>query len=509
VVVNRDGDVLYYSARTGKYLEPAAGSPNRQVMAMARKGLRLELRSALREAMETNRRTIRGQVEVEVEDRLQLITLTVEPLSGQNQETLFLILFSDLGAPYKPGESAFPAGLRRDGDEGADHLDRELRETRERLQSTIEEYETALEELKSANEELVSVNEELQSTNEELETSKEEIQSINEELQTVNQELNVKVEELDRTNTDLKNLFESTQIGTIFLDRNLVIRSYTPAITRIFNLIPGDRGRPLTDIATQIPYDELKTDVQEVLAGRGSRERRVLAADRSAYLARLHPYVTGEGRITGIVLTFMEVTGLVRAEEHQRALVAELNHRVKNMLTVVMSLAMQSLAKNHDPAAFSQSFMDRLHALSRTYEVLSRESWSDVPLRTIVQQELTPFAQDRVVIEGPKIMLQPKPALSFGMVVHELATNAAKYGALSDDKGQVQIRWSVTDGKLNLEWEELDGPPVKQPDRRGFGSELLEQEIQFGLDGRIEQSFRKQGLRFRAEIPLDAGITLR
>ena len=127
-----------------------------------------------------------------------------------------------------------------------EHLERELIDLREQLQSTVEEYETALEELKSANEELQSVNEEMQSTNEELETSKEEIQSMNEELQTVNAQLTAKVDELDHANSDLRNLFESTQVATIFLDRYMVMRSFTPAVAGIYNLIPS-RPRPAAD----------------------------------------------------------------------------------------------------------------------------------------------------------------------------------------------------------------------------------------------------------------------
>jgi two-component system CheB/CheR fusion protein len=177
------------------------------------------------------------------------------------------------------------------------------------------------------------------------------------------------------------------------------------------------------------------------------------------------------------------------------------------MLTVVMSLAMQSLSRNEDPAAFGQAFMDRLHALSRTYEALSRENWSEVPLQTIVQQELSPFSEQRVTIKGPRILLQPKPALSFGMILHELATNAAKYGALSGDRGQVAVRWGVQDGHLQLHWAETKGPAVQEPKRRGFGSELLEQEVQYGLDGRLQVSFEKSGVQFKAEIPLDAGIS--
>jgi two-component system, chemotaxis family, CheB/CheR fusion protein len=175
VVVNRDGDILHYSPRTGKYLEPAAGRPNRQLLAMARKGLRLDLRSALREAVETGRRVEREQIAVELGDRMQLIDLAIDPLAEKGDEPLFLVMFKDVGRPITAAQAAQQQDPR-EGDERIDQLEQELRDTRERLQGTIEEYEGALEELKASNEELQSVNEELQSTNEELETSKEELQ---------------------------------------------------------------------------------------------------------------------------------------------------------------------------------------------------------------------------------------------------------------------------------------------------------------------------------------------
>src|SRR5262249_22541476 len=184
---------------------------------------------------------VRDHVEVELDDRKQFINLCIEPF-GSPEDPLFLVLFSDAGPPSpQPG----PAELRKPvaDVEYYERVEQELRDTRERLQSTIEEYETAVEELKSSNEELQPINEELQSTNEELETSKEELQSVNEELHTVNAELNSKVDEVDRAHTDLRNVFDSTQIATVFLDKELRIRSYTPAVTAIFNLISSDRGR--------------------------------------------------------------------------------------------------------------------------------------------------------------------------------------------------------------------------------------------------------------------------
>jgi len=171
------------------------------------------------------------------------------------------VLFSDVGLP-SPRPASEQAAAQPPASE---RVDQELRDLRVRLQSTIEEHETAVEELKSSNEELQSINEELQSTNEELETSKEELQSVNEELHTVNAELNSKVDEVDRAHADLRNLFDSTQIATIFLDNDLRIRSFTPAVTSIFNLIGSDRGRPLADIVSSLDDRDLDRDIQVVL----------------------------------------------------------------------------------------------------------------------------------------------------------------------------------------------------------------------------------------------------
>ena len=246
----RDGDIVHFSTRTGKYLESAPGAPTRNLVAMARRGLRLDLRTALGEAFEGRRTVRRNGINVELDDRAQLVDIIVEPLPDNHQEPLFLVVFCDVGAPLGH-EQMLPASSAEHA-ASTEQLESELREWRERVQSVVEEYETALEELKSTNEELLSINEELQSTNEELETSREEAQSVNEELNTVNSELQRKVEELDRANDNLRNLFEGTEIGLVFLDKELVIRSFTPAVKAIFNLIDLDRGRPLTDIVSEL-----------------------------------------------------------------------------------------------------------------------------------------------------------------------------------------------------------------------------------------------------------------
>src|SRR6266513_2183316 len=266
VVVTRDGDIVHFSTRTGKYLENAPGVPTRNLVAMARRGLRLDLRTALGEAFEGRRTIRRNGVHVELDDRHQVVEIIVEPLPDNHQEPLFLVVFCDVGAPL-----------------GHEQM----------LPASIAEHETALEELKSTNEELLSINEELQSTNEELETSREEAQSVNEELNTVNSELQRKVEELDRANDNLRNLFEGTEIGLVFLDKELVIRSFTPAIKTIFTLIDLDRGRPLTDIVSELADLNLRNEIEPVLANGKSRERRGVRRDGQAhYLMRVLPYRT-------------------------------------------------------------------------------------------------------------------------------------------------------------------------------------------------------------------------
>src|SRR6266508_972922 len=512
VVVSREGDIINYSAGTGKYLEAPPGRPNRALMAMARKGLRLALRSALHEAMQSQRPAVRDNVELEGDEGNEFVRITVEPLSDDDNESLYLVVFGDLRAPT--AQEKAPAKHRRGKirDPNLEQLERELRDTRERLQSMAEEYETAIEELKSGNEEMVSVNEELQSTNEELETSKEELQSVNEELQTVNHELTVKIDELDRANSDLRNLFESTQIATVFLDRDMIIRSFTPAVTHIFSLVPTDRGRPLTDIAHHLDYAELPQDIQQVFATRQPIERRVNRRDGAAhYIMRALPYWTGSNRIEGATVTFSDVTSLAQAEEQLRLMVAELNHRVKNMLTVIVSIAGQTLKRSADAETFAKTFLDRLHAMARSHDLLSREQWSAISLRDVVTQEMEPYRLDRgdrVVVEGPRVPLTPKRALSLGMIIHELGTNSLKYGSLSAADGSLEVTWALERRKENylvLDWLERGGPPVATSPPHGFGLRLIEREVSQGLGGRARIEFAGDGLRVNLRIPLESG----
>lgn len=510
VVVNADGTVLHFSSRTGRFLEPAPGMPSRDLVSMARRGLRLELRAALRKALETGSAIERERVNVEMNGGTQPITLTVEPLPlGQDGSRHFIVVFTDTGTLRPDAADKTEPRVVHDGE--TEQLEHELTDARERLQSAAEEYEAALEELKSANEELQSVNEEMQSTNEELETSKEEIQSMNEELQTVNAQLTAKVDELDRANSDLRNLFDSTQVATIFLDRFMVIRGFTPAVGSIYNIIPSDQGRPLSDITSQLDHDDLRPDVRRVLETLEPLERRVARRDGSThYLMRILPYRAANNRVDGALVTFVDVTSMVQAEQHNRLLVDELNHRVRNMLTVVISLAFQTLRQSPTLEDFSTAFMGRLNALAAAYTLLSRDNWADVQLRDVLMEELRPFmanGRDNLELSGPPVFLKARGALAMGMIAHELVTNAVKYGALSKPDGKVKIAWDVEtkeDGPhLVWQWLERDGPRVGAPEHQGFGLSMIERSLKHELRGEAKFAFEPAGLQATLTMPLD------
>jgi two-component system CheB/CheR fusion protein len=355
VVVTGDGEILYSSARTGKYLELPPGVPTRQLVSMAHKDLRLELRSALRQALQTGQTAARENVGFETENHsIERVSLVVEPLLERERgPPEFLVVFKDSG-PIAETE-----GSAAEGEASPDttHAAAELRDTRLQLQTTIEEYETALEELRLANEQMMSLNEETQSTNEELESSKEELQSLNEEMQTVNQEILGKVEDLDRANRELRNVFINARIATVFLDRNLAIRSFTPPIEKLFNVIMTDIGRPLTDLVNQLDYQGLRDDLHKVLRTGVPLELSVRTKKDAPqyFLARLTPSYDSSQAIDGVVATFIDAPALDRAEgtiqtlyaerlEVVQAMAAGLAHEINQPLAAV-SISLETLRR--------------------------------------------------------------------------------------------------------------------------------------------------------------------
>ena len=318
VLTNVTGDILYISGRTGKYLEPAAGKANWNIFAMAREGLRYELTSAFQKALRQKDTVTLKNMVVGTNGGTQMVNVTIQPISGQNAlRGTVMIVFTDVAAPSITKMSGKP---RRATAKSArmDELERELEHAHQEVQTVREEMQTSQEELRSANEELQSTNEELQSTNQELNTSKKEMQSMNEELQTINHELQIKVDELSRASNDMKNLLDSTNIATLFLDNTLCVRRFTSQTSKITNLIPSDVGRPITDIASALLYPELSNDAREVLRTLVSMEKQIAIAEGNWFSARILPYRTLENMIDGVVITFTDITVSKKLETELR-----------------------------------------------------------------------------------------------------------------------------------------------------------------------------------------------
>ena len=320
VLVNDRGDIIYITGRTGKYLEPVAGKTNWNIYAMAREGLQQELPGAFRKAMQNFEAVVLHNIKIGTNGGTQFVDVTVQRLENPASiKGMVMIVFTDVPAliehdAIKPITAK--AGLSRRQKE----LEMQLQRCSEVIQSVREEMQTSQEELKSTNEELQSSNEELQSTNEELTTSKEEMQSMNEELQTVNIELQSKVSDFIRSNDDMKNLLNSTEVATLFLDKNLNIRRFTDQVIKIFKLRSADIGRPFTDLVNDLQYPEIEAHAQHVIKTLVSMETAIKTHDKRWFNIRIMPYRTVDDHIDGLVMTFSDITIAKKLELELKAL---------------------------------------------------------------------------------------------------------------------------------------------------------------------------------------------
>ncbi len=317
VIVDREGQIIHMSERAGHFLRYVSGEPSLNLTTLVLPELRLALRTALYQAAQTGKSVDARRVRLEREGRHFAIDMAVRPFRDNEADTDYLLVFFDEREEHADKHPEFSQGEAANSELA--QLQAELRETKEQLQLTLEHSEASNEELRASNEELQAINEELRSASEDLETSKEELQSINEELITVNAELKCKVDETSKVNDDLQNLISSTDIATLFVDRHMRIKWFTPRTQDIFNVIGSDAGRSLLDITHRLDYPSLYSDASEAFGELQLVEREIRSLDGKWYMARFLPYRTTDDRIQGAVLTFIDITARRNAEERARA----------------------------------------------------------------------------------------------------------------------------------------------------------------------------------------------
>ena len=618
--------VLHMSDNAGRFLQPSGGPLSGNVVDLVRPELRFELRSALHQVFETSQPWLSLPIPVRFNGSPHRVLMHVKPADDHDDHGAgsAVVLFIEGGAVDLAVGGPFPQNDA--ANEIVARLREELQQAQARLRTTREESESANEELRAANEELQSINEEYRSTSEELETSKEELQSINEELQTVNSELKLKLEAVSQAHSDLQNLMAATDFGTLFLDSSLRIKRFTHQVTELFSINPSDEGRPISDFAHRLEYENLVSDAHAVLANLTPIRHEIRSRDDRWYDVRLRPYRTVDDKIDGVVLTFVDMTERRHTEDalrgserrlrqetqlvelsrdpifiwdydgtilewnrgseelygygrdeavgkrkdlllgtivpggsfadlrvklldegnwngelkhrtkagreltvesriilekidgrrlalestrdvterkawetQQKLLLRELTHRVKNTLTVVLSIAHQTRRFSKSYEEFTDQLDGRLAALAKAHSLLVNSNWTGTDLATLAQRQLEPYISGnpgRIRISDDPVFLPADLATPFGLVFHELATNAAKYGSFLRQGGTVDLSWTMRTRNdqhvLTVVWRESGGPAVTEPKTMGFGSQLIERAIpnatvqrEFGADGMV------------------------
>lgn len=541
IVVNEEYEILHLTERAGRYLHIAGGEPSKNLLKLIRPELRLELRTVFYQAVQQQSNMEARNLKIRMGDHTETLTIHVKPVlrEGDPARGFLLVLFQQTGDGSESDQ------VLTSVEPMARHLEEELIRVKAQLRTSNEQHEVQAEELKASNEELQAINEELRSAAEELETSKEELQSINEELTTINQELKVKVDEISLTSNNLQNLINSTNMATLFLDRSFRVNLFTPATREIFNLIPADFGRPLSDITNRLEYGSLQKDAELVLEKLQTVEREVKTTNGKVFMMRVLPYRTAEDRINGVVFTFVDITGPKVAEEALREadrrkdeFLAMLAHELRNPLAPVRNTlqVMKLTSGDDDRVRASVAMMNRQvdHLVRLVDDLLdvSRISRGKIELRR-EQVELSGLLSDaveaaRALYESGNrhlvVNLPPAPLYFHGdatrltQIVTNLLTNGLRF---TQDHGHVwvtleqvgsEITLRVKDDGIGLTsdqfetifelFTQVNTTPKRSDGGLGLGLTLVKQLVEMH-GGRVEASSTGlgQGSEFVIYLP--------
>lgn len=390
VLISPDDRAIHLSERAGRYLVHPGGEPTDNIFKLVREEMRLQLGTLLKEVRDTGKVLFSDPVSVRFHGESGIVVLRLQPALEPGHEGYVLLAFNEAGTEPVSFSAADPSpGTGSKARSSVTRMEKELHQTRQRMQALVEDYESSQEEMKASNEELQSANEELRSTMEELETSKEELQSMNEELQTVNQENRHKVEELAQLSGDLQNLLAATDIATLFLDRELCIMRYTPKIEEIFNIRGTDRHRPISDLTHCLGYDSLEDDARQVLKKLVPQEREVISNGGNWYLTRIMPYRSTSDHIEGLVITFVDVTSRRRIEDEVWQSMVFAEQIIATMPEPLLVLASDLTVRTANTAFFQQFNVKPGHIEGRkVYEIRDGE-WNIPALRKLLEDVLS------------------------------------------------------------------------------------------------------------------------
>lgn len=543
VLINHKFECLYYLGATDRYLKVAPGRPSHDLLAMARDGLRTKLRAAIQQASQSTDCVVIAGRRLGESGETEPFNVSVRPVLNGGEQ-LFLVCFVD---ELKP-ERADNDRTRAEEIPRVAELEKQLEATRTELESAIRNLEMASEEQKTVNEEALSVNEEYQSTNEELLTSKEELQSLNEELIALNSQLHETLDRQRTTSNDLQNILYSTDVATLFLDTDLAIRFFTPATKSLFNVIPSDIGRPLSDLSSGAVDGELLADAHAVLQTLSPVEREIETKDGAWYIRRILPYRTQDQGVEGVVITFADITerhraanALAAAEQKAQLantaksrFLAAASHDLRQPLqslalyqgllakTVEGERAQKLVARLGDTLGAMTSMLNTLLDINQIEAGTVRVDIVTFPIKELLlrlRDEFTYEAQAqglslRVVPCG--LMIHSDPRL-LEQMIRNLLSNALKYTT----RGKILLGCRRRKGKLSIEiWDTGVGIPgdalqeifdehhqlgnAPRDRRRGLGLGLsIVQRLGNLLDHRVTVRSRlNEGSVFAIEVAL-------